>query len=266
MLLPWLSTTFRHQNDANMAMTFGEWMREKRGVEGEPGFVSQNELARRMRVSRSYVVQLEGKDGLPTLPTRQKVHAALGTTEEELKGLGILRSHERTVPSTVAISASDSGTLSAEEHVTITNPDDRHSVTLEVVIQNNRDTQAPPLGVRVQLTGDVELDRVETLADIAAYSAYLPDRFLFALKTLTRSIAERFGQDYIRHLIEDPDREQLIEDAISRRVARKLSWVEERPEVTVEQVPKSAIADVTGIDGKPESNFKRNRRKRAASG
>lgn len=74
-----------------MALTFGEWLRSKRGMQGEPGFITQDELARRMNVARTFVVQLESpRHATPTYPTRKKIHHALGTTEEELITLGII--------------------------------------------------------------------------------------------------------------------------------------------------------------------------------
>jgi transcriptional regulator with XRE-family HTH domain len=75
-------------------LTFGEWLQGKRGRKGDPGFVSQNELAKRMGVTRSYIGQLEDPTKpTPTFPTRQKVHAALGSSEQELVDLGIVRTH-----------------------------------------------------------------------------------------------------------------------------------------------------------------------------
>ena len=74
-----------------MTATWGAWLKHKRGKRGEPGFITQGELARRMNVSRTYVAQLEEMNESPTYPTRQKVHEALGTTEEDLVALGIVR-------------------------------------------------------------------------------------------------------------------------------------------------------------------------------
>lgn len=81
-----------------MALHFGQWLKSKRGRRGEPGFVSQAELARRMDVDPTYVSQLERKAEPPTHQTRQKIHAALGTTEQDLKDLGIIRDIIINVP------------------------------------------------------------------------------------------------------------------------------------------------------------------------
>lgn len=74
-----------------MGVTYGEWLRAKRGQRGEPGFITQATLAERIGAERTFIVQLENSNKLPTYATRQKVHAALGTTEAELIDLGIVR-------------------------------------------------------------------------------------------------------------------------------------------------------------------------------
>lgn len=86
------------ENETDMELTFGDWLRSKRGMRGAPGFVTQEELARRMGVERTFVVQLENpKRPTPTYPTRMKIHAALGTTEDELIALGIVRGNHQAV-------------------------------------------------------------------------------------------------------------------------------------------------------------------------
>lgn len=71
--------------------TFGGWLKRRRGVRGEPGFVSQQELADRVGVLRTYVNQIEnGRIGIPALPLRQRIHGVLGTTEDDLIAAGIL--------------------------------------------------------------------------------------------------------------------------------------------------------------------------------
>lgn len=73
-----------------MDFGFGAWLADKRGRRGEPGFVSQRELARRMSVDATYISQLEKRHGPPSYETRQRIHDALGTTDDELIGLGIV--------------------------------------------------------------------------------------------------------------------------------------------------------------------------------
>jgi transcriptional regulator with XRE-family HTH domain len=95
-----------------METTFAQWLRQKRGRRGEPGFISQVELARRMNVDRTFIVQLE-KPGnrLPLYDTRQKIHAALGTTEDELRALGIVRDAHGTI--TAGAATVHGGTITA---------------------------------------------------------------------------------------------------------------------------------------------------------
>ncbi len=71
-------------------MHFGDWLSAKRGKRGEPGFVSQRELARRMGVDPTYISQLERRETAPSFDTRHRIHKALGTSEDELKTIGIL--------------------------------------------------------------------------------------------------------------------------------------------------------------------------------
>lgn len=87
-----------------MAMTWSEWLTGKRGKRGEPGFVSQEELARRMGVGRSRIVQLEeaGREP-PSYAVRAKVHAALGTSDDELIALGIVRPGVRVPMQTIIL-------------------------------------------------------------------------------------------------------------------------------------------------------------------
>lgn len=73
-----------------MAGDFGAWLRGKRGRKGDPGFITQEALAQRIGVTRSYIVQIESKPDTPTFPTRRKIHDALGTSEDELIALGII--------------------------------------------------------------------------------------------------------------------------------------------------------------------------------
>src|SRR5215831_6046407 len=59
-----------------MATAFGAWPAARRGVRGEPGFVSQAELARRMGVDPTYVSQLERRDAPPSWETRRRIGGA----------------------------------------------------------------------------------------------------------------------------------------------------------------------------------------------
>lgn len=74
-----------------MAITWSDWLKSKRGRRGDPSFVSLDELASRMGVSRTRVIQIGRLDEPPPYPTRQRIHDALGTTEEELRQLGIIK-------------------------------------------------------------------------------------------------------------------------------------------------------------------------------
>lgn len=72
-------------------LTYGEWLRRKRGTRGTPGFISQQDLGDRAGVLRTYINQIEnGRVGTPEPPLRRRLHEALGTSEEELVRIGLI--------------------------------------------------------------------------------------------------------------------------------------------------------------------------------
>lgn len=84
-------------------MTFGDWIKGKRTELG----LSQERLAQAASVDRAYVNKLErGKIGLPLVDTRARFHKALGTTEDELIALGIVRNDAYAIIQTGVIRAS----------------------------------------------------------------------------------------------------------------------------------------------------------------
>lgn len=106
------------QNEIDMALTFGEWLRSKRGMKGDPGFITQDELARRMKVARTFVVQLESPGHpTPTYPTRKKIHAALGTTEDELIALGIVQGRGARLAPVQAVTAASPPSARADAFI-----------------------------------------------------------------------------------------------------------------------------------------------------
>lgn len=85
----------------NEGATFSSWMKSARLRAG----LTQEELARRGEFDDSYINKIErGKIRLPNLETRQRIHESLGTTEEELIALGIVKGRSITVPAAVAVS------------------------------------------------------------------------------------------------------------------------------------------------------------------
>jgi transcriptional regulator with XRE-family HTH domain len=125
-----LSTSNFGQSTVIMTTSYGQWLKAKRGRRGEPGFVSQEELAQKIGVSRTYVNQIEAKPAgsPPNYETRQKIHAALGTSEEELRRLGIVAGGVMHVaPATARVDAHGSirtGTLTVTGgKITATDPD-----------------------------------------------------------------------------------------------------------------------------------------------
>lgn len=91
-------------------MTFGTWLREKR-TQRSP-LLRQQDVADAIGLDRSYIVKVEtGRIGLPQYETRQRIHAALGTTEAELIELGIVRAHVINVPTATAHAAAHPPTV-----------------------------------------------------------------------------------------------------------------------------------------------------------
>lgn len=73
-----------------MATTWSDWLKSKRGRRGDPDFVSLDELARRVGVSRTRIIQIEALADAPPYPTRQRIHDALGTTDDDLYEAGVI--------------------------------------------------------------------------------------------------------------------------------------------------------------------------------
>lgn len=68
--------------------TFGPWLKSAR----ERSRISQERLARITGIDRGHLSKMENdRIDLPRYETRERIHAALGTTEDELVALGIVR-------------------------------------------------------------------------------------------------------------------------------------------------------------------------------
>lgn len=68
--------------------TYGHWLKEQRKLRRMP----QAELEERADLSVNYVSRVEnGRLNMPTEEVRQRIHAAFGTTEEDLVEAGLLR-------------------------------------------------------------------------------------------------------------------------------------------------------------------------------
>ncbi|MCC6945493.1 MAG: helix-turn-helix domain-containing protein [Thermomicrobiales bacterium] len=68
-------------------VTFADWLLDRRRAAG----LTQDQLADAIGRHRSYIVKLEkGRIRLPTEPVRAAFHTALGTTDEDLRKLGII--------------------------------------------------------------------------------------------------------------------------------------------------------------------------------
>jgi transcriptional regulator with XRE-family HTH domain len=69
-------------------VTFGDWLFDRRRAAG----MTQDALAEAIGRDRSYIIKLEkGRIKLPTEPVRDDLHRVLGTKEEDLIALGIVR-------------------------------------------------------------------------------------------------------------------------------------------------------------------------------
>jgi transcriptional regulator with XRE-family HTH domain len=73
-----------------MGMKYRDWLIQQRGTQGEPGFISQAELADRAGYHVTFISKLETSNALPRHPTRQRIHKALGTSERDLHEAGVL--------------------------------------------------------------------------------------------------------------------------------------------------------------------------------
>jgi transcriptional regulator with XRE-family HTH domain len=103
---------------------FGKWMAAQRKRRG----ISQERLGKITGIDRGHLSKIEnGKIELPGYETRQRIHAALGTSENDLKALGIIRDahgYVRTGSATASggthtAIAGNQGTIGAVESATI---------------------------------------------------------------------------------------------------------------------------------------------------
>jgi transcriptional regulator with XRE-family HTH domain len=93
---------------AETASEYGIWLvgRRKRWR------ISQERLAKITGIDRGHISKIEsGRIDLPTYETRQRIHAALGTTEDELRALGIVRDAHGTI--TAGAATVHGGTVTA---------------------------------------------------------------------------------------------------------------------------------------------------------
>lgn len=68
--------------------TFGAWLRQARRSHRPP--VSQERLAEITGIDRAHLSRMENdKVGLPLYETRQRIHQALGTSDDELRAFGV---------------------------------------------------------------------------------------------------------------------------------------------------------------------------------
>lgn len=80
-------------------MTYGAWLKSRRLKAG----LRQTDLAERIGIDPTYITKIEtGKIGLPLLETRMRIHAALGSSEQELRELGVLDEQAVVSPGSVA--------------------------------------------------------------------------------------------------------------------------------------------------------------------
>jgi transcriptional regulator with XRE-family HTH domain len=68
--------------------TFGQWLRQAR-TSHQPR-ISQERLSQLTGIERTYLSKMEnGKVELPLMETRERIHAALGTTDADVTAFGI---------------------------------------------------------------------------------------------------------------------------------------------------------------------------------
>ena len=83
-----MSTPFVHQNNGMKNMTYGDWLKEQRSRLR----MSQAEVEKRADLGNRHLSKFEnGHYRMPTEDVRLRIHAALGTTDEDLVEVGILR-------------------------------------------------------------------------------------------------------------------------------------------------------------------------------
>lgn len=85
------STVYAHENRDMENTTYGDWLKQQRKLRR----LTQAELERRADVGHSHMSKIEnGHIVLPEPETRGRIHAVLGTSDDDLVSVGVL---ERTV-------------------------------------------------------------------------------------------------------------------------------------------------------------------------
>lgn len=91
-----MSTLSYHQNMSMKKTTFGDWLKRQREVRR----LTQKDVERQANLSQNYVSRLEsGRITLPVPETRELIHMALGTSEDDLVAVGILERIDSLEPS-----------------------------------------------------------------------------------------------------------------------------------------------------------------------
>jgi transcriptional regulator with XRE-family HTH domain len=86
--------------------TYSQWLRSARMRQG----LTQEELADRSGFDDSYINKVErGHIKLPTYETRQRIHTVLGTSDDDLRSLGIIRDATFRVEPAVGSTATAAG-------------------------------------------------------------------------------------------------------------------------------------------------------------
>lgn len=82
-----VSTPHDSQYRGINTLTYGEWLKRSRRRRN----ITQETISDRAGIGRSHISAIEnGRIGLPEGPTRLRIHAVLGTTEDDLVEVGIL--------------------------------------------------------------------------------------------------------------------------------------------------------------------------------
>lgn len=98
-------------------ITYGQWLKDKRGYRGAANFMSQAALAERVGIDRTHIVQIEsGRIGMPDYALRQRIHEVFGTSDDDLRAVGIIRDAiGRVVPTATAIAEAHAPTIQTSE-------------------------------------------------------------------------------------------------------------------------------------------------------
>lgn len=100
---------------AMSTMTFGAWLRAARRSHRPP--ISQERLAEKTGIDRAHLSRMENdKVGLPLYETRQRIHQALGTSDDDLHAAGVsLRSDYTAAPPRQIVTAPDTNPFSPND-------------------------------------------------------------------------------------------------------------------------------------------------------